>query len=86
MTTTEQITKLGEGMAEIETAVTAAQTESKTNRKKLKAHLESLSRPQLIAVATQKKVMPYRVATGHTHEYLVMALLDVEGLLKAVPA
>jgi hypothetical protein len=36
VTTTEQIIKLGEGMAEIEAAVTTAQAERKANRKKVK--------------------------------------------------
>lgn len=86
MTTTEQIVKLGEEAAQIETAIATSQAAAKTNRKKLKGHLESLSRKQLIALATQKKVLPYRLAVTETHEALVAKLIDVEGVLKPVAA
>lgn len=51
-------------------------------RKNLKHQLEKLSRAQLIALATQKEVMPYTIAVGQTKEALVDGLVVVEGVLK----
>jgi hypothetical protein len=55
-------------------------------KKHLKAQFEQLSRPQLIALATQRDVMPYREALATSAEDLRAALIGVEGVLKPVPA
>ena len=51
-------------------------------RKHIKGQLASLTRGQLVALATQKKVMPYQIALGQTKDALVEALVVVEGALK----
>jgi hypothetical protein len=43
-----------------------------------------LSRPQLIALATQKGVMPYNVALTKTKGDLIALMKDMEGVLKPV--
>lgn len=55
-------------------------------RKNLKTQLNALTRPQLIALATQKEVLPYREAVNETQESLVALCLPVEGVLAPVKA
>lgn len=57
---------------------------SKKKRKHLEAQFAALTRPQLIALATQKEVLPYIIAVGMSTEALVEALIVVEGVLKPV--
>ena len=47
-------------------------------------NLLTLTRPQLIALATQKGVAPYRNAIDKTKGQLISLLCDVEGVLKPV--
>jgi len=49
---------------------------------KTRKHLLTLTRPQLIAVAVQKKVMTYQDASNKTKEQLADLLWGVVGLLK----
>lgn len=51
-------------------------------RKNLKTQLDKLTRPQLISLATQKNVLPYREAKIKSKEDLIEACLPVEGVLK----
>lgn len=51
-------------------------------RKQIKHQLEKLSRAQLVALATQKEVLPYREAKSKDKDSLVEACLPVEGVLK----
>jgi len=51
-------------------------------RKNLKHQLEKLTRAQLISLATQKNVLPYREAKSKDKDALVEACLPVEGILK----
>ena len=51
---------------------------------KMHKHLLTLSRLQLVALATQKKVAPYRDASAKTKGQLIALLRDVEGVLKPV--
>jgi len=49
---------------------------------KTRKHLLTLTRPQLIALAVQKKVMTYQDAAAKTKEQLADLLWGVVGLLK----
>lgn len=51
-------------------------------RKHLMSQFEPLTRAQLIALATQKEVMPYQVARVQSKEALIESLIVVEGVLK----
>ena len=42
---------------------------------------EVLTRPQLIALAVQKRVLPYKIADAMTKDQLVSHLISVEGAL-----
>jgi len=57
---------------------------SKNKRKHLEAQFKALTRAQLIALATQKEVIPYREAVALSHDELVAALIGIEGVLKPV--
>jgi hypothetical protein len=59
---------------------------SSKKRKHLKAQFEALTRPQLVALAVQKEVIPYAIAIGMSQAALVESLIVVEGVLKPVPA
>lgn len=54
--------------------------------KRQRKHLNTLTKAQLVALAVQKEVMPYLIAQGQTKGGLVVALSDVEGVLKPVEA
>jgi len=53
-------------------------------RQKQRQTLLMLSRPQLVALATQKKVLPYRDALAKTKGELIALMADIEGILKPV--
>jgi hypothetical protein len=55
-------------------------------RKKIRIQLERLTRPQLVALVTQRDAMPYQTALASTQEALVDALLEIEGVLVPVKA
>lgn len=55
-------------------------------RKQLRKQFEELTKPQLVALAVQKEVLPYQIALGQTKESLVETLITVEGVLKPAQA
>lgn len=55
---------------------------NKKQRKHLKGQLEALTRPQLVALATQKTEMPFKAICGMSVEALVNTLIDVKSVLK----
>lgn len=54
--------------------------------KKVRKHLSTLTRAQLIALAVQKTGLPYQDALQCSKEELVTGLEGVEGVLKPVQA
>ena len=44
----------------------------------------TLTHPQLVALATQKEVLPYREALAKTKGELVALMVDIEGMLTPV--
>lgn len=79
MTATEQFEKIGQELGYLETL-------NKKQRKALRACFDKLTRQQLIAIAVQKEVLPYREARTKTREDLVETLIKIQGVLKPVPA
>lgn len=55
-------------------------------RKHIRAQLEALTRPQLIALATQKTELNHGFIKSNTKEYLVWVLTEVEDVLVPVQA
>lgn len=55
---------------------------NKKQRKHLKGQLEELTRPQLVALATQKTELPFKDICGMSVEALVNTLIDVKSVLK----
>ena len=54
-----------------------------SKKKSEQQQLEALTRPQLIALATQKKAMTYKEALARSREELVGALINIKGVLEA---
>jgi hypothetical protein len=50
----------------------------------VRKHMLTLTHPQLVALATQKKAMPYPDALAKTKEQLADLLWGIEGILKPV--
>lgn len=57
-----------------------------TNSKKLKKHLNSLSRPQLVALAHQRTQLGYPYIQTLDSEELIAVLAPIPGVLKPVNA
>jgi len=51
-------------------------------QKHLRQQLEALTRPQLVALAVQKKVLTYQGACDAASEALVEMFMEVEGILR----
>ena len=51
---------------------------------KKRKHFLALTRPQLIALAVQKKAMPYRDILAMTNEELIALMVDIEDVLTPV--
>ena len=51
---------------------------------KKRQHFLTLTHPQLVALATQKEVLPYRYALVKTAGELIALMCDVEGVLTPV--
>jgi len=51
---------------------------------KKRKHFLTLTHPQLVALATQKEVLPYRDALAKTKGELIALMVDIEGVLTPV--